>query len=196
MFGEKNPYTFIYRYAMTNRYIVLLKSRQHLPESAFFEQFASSRVPAWITVARVNHVFAMFTVISGVASALVLPFGQRLAEAFVRTRVGEAGVTLGQDVFADRFCENDKVILLQQFTNAHKPTSSLYRPLQTKLETGVDSRSLSFMELGSAHLAIPDSMKSFFIHSANHCRPQSQYSGLEPIPLQNYKNIHQHGLLV
>lgn len=57
-------------------------------------------------------------------------------------------------------------------------------PLQTKLETCVDKRSLSFMEDGSAHLAMPDSMKSFFIHSANHCKPQSQYRGLEPIPLQ------------
>jgi len=54
----------------------------------------------------------MFTVISGVASALVLSFGQRLAEAFVRTRVGETRVTLGQDVFANRFFKIDKRILL------------------------------------------------------------------------------------
>jgi len=128
----------------------------------------------------------MFTMISGVTSALVLPFGQRFAEPFVRTRVGKARITLGQDVFANRFCKINTRILLAQCT---RPSSSVYRPLQTKLETGVDRRSLSFIELGSAHLAIPDSIKSFLIHSANHCRPQSQYSGLEPIPLRNYKNI-------
>lgn len=80
--------------------------RVHLPESSFFEQLASSRVPARITVTRVDHVFAMFAVVAGIASALVLPLRQRFTESFVRTRVGVTSVTFGQDFFADRFCKS------------------------------------------------------------------------------------------
>lgn len=88
-----------------NDNLIILRVRLYLPESSFFEQFASSRVPAWVTVTRVNHVFAMFTVITGIAPALVLSFWQRFAESFVRTRVSVARVTFGQDFFADRFCK-------------------------------------------------------------------------------------------
>jgi len=76
-----------------------------LPESAFFEQLARSRVSARIPVTRVDHVLAMLAVVSGIAPALVLSLREWLAHAFVGTRVRVARVALGQDFFADRLCE-------------------------------------------------------------------------------------------
>lgn len=62
-------------------------------------------------------------------------------------------------------------------------------PLHWNDCTGAVNMSLSFILEGSAHFAIPGSTKSFFTHSANHCRLQSQYNGFDPKALHGGKKL-------
>lgn len=67
-----------------------------IPETPFFQYFASSTVTAWIAVTSVNGGFAQLSVIAGSAKAFVVSFARRPASSAVLARESVARIAFSQ----------------------------------------------------------------------------------------------------
>lgn len=88
-------------------------------EASLLQHSAGGIVTAWISIAGIDHILAVFAMVAGLAEALIFALWQRQTLRLVLARLLEAGIALGQYLVAyttatreiRRRCRQDQFIL-------------------------------------------------------------------------------------